>query len=128
MALPPEMARLEIATLPESTKNTRLVLPPLMVSPDEPEPSIVTFALIAGSGVAIVIVELAGRLKVMVDPGLAFANVRAARSEPVPESLPFVTTCARADVTTKRLAQISAKPAASAVTRRRSSPRTHDGN
>src|ERR1700674_597446 len=116
------MVRLEIATLPESTKKTRLALAPLRVSPGEPEPSIVTFALIGGSGVAIVTVEFAARLKVIVDPGLAFANIMADRSEPAPESLPFVTTCARADGTVKKLAAMKATLTTSAATPRRSRP------
>src|SRR5262249_41179050 len=75
---------------PESTKNTRLVPPPLIVSPDAPEPSMLTLAAIAGNGplamLPAMIVEFAGRLNVIDEPGAALAATIASRSDPAPLS------------------------------------------
>ncbi|QOZ33579.1 hypothetical protein XH92_19460 [Bradyrhizobium sp. CCBAU 53421] len=70
-ALPLAIVRFEIATVPESTKKTRLALPPLMTRPLDPEPSIVTLLLMGGSAplaALVAIVEFAGRLNVIVPP------------------------------------------------------------
>lgn len=83
-----------MVTVPLSTKNTRCESWPLMVRFDAPGPLMLTFALIKGSALSKLIVPAAPAPEKPIVCGPlpdAFTDAMAARSEPGPLSLVFVT-------------------------------------
>ena len=96
VALPPLMVRFSNVALPPSTKNKRLVPPPLMVRPDAPEPSMVTVPVVlsAGNGPLVMAIvcpaKLPAKAMVLLPPAV-LASLIAWRSDPAPLSLLLVT-------------------------------------
>ena len=104
--------------MPDSTKKTRLVFAPLMVSPGAAAPSMLMLALMAGNGVAGTVMVCPARpaAKAIVPPA-ALASVIACRSDPAPLSAVVVTvnTAANAGLAPIRHALNNTVPASTSA-------------